>query len=101
LLQGYYRGLLWCILVCGLVLLGYYYYDKTSVSSIATNTTQYQYQHVDGPIQPIPQLVGFNSAWVQLGKALFNSKLLSKDNSTACSSCHMLEYGGMMASLFL
>jgi cytochrome c peroxidase len=29
-----------------------------------------------------------------LGKALFNSPLLSKDNTISCASCHMIDFGG-------
>ncbi|WP_228710771.1 cytochrome-c peroxidase [Saccharobesus litoralis] len=56
--------------------------------------TEYEFEYVDGPIQPIPRRLKTNIAWVNLGKALFNSPLLSKDNTVSCASCHMVDFGG-------
>ncbi len=92
--KGYYHGLLGSFLACILVLVGYYFKVTESNSSSEVLEAQYHYQTVDGPIQPLPVLIEANQEWVQLGKALFNSKLLSKDNSISCASCHMLDFGG-------
>ena len=46
------------------------------------------------PIRPIPADVGTDPEKVALGRALFHDPRLSKDNSTACVSCHDLGSGG-------
>lgn len=46
------------------------------------------------PIRPIPQSLPLNAGKVALGKKLFNEKLLSKDNTVFCASCHDLSQGG-------
>ena len=46
------------------------------------------------PIRPIPLTVGVDSDKVALGRALFHDPRLSKDNTTACVSCHDLGAGG-------
>ncbi len=56
--------------------------------------TRYRVQVVDGPIQPLPTIEYINDSEVKLGKALFTSKLLSKNNEIACSNCHDLERHG-------
>ena len=56
--------------------------------------TEYSYEKVDHPIQPIPNIKHIDKDWVRLGKALFHSPLLSKDNSISCASCHMVNFGG-------
>lgn len=60
----------------------------------ALTDTQYREHRVDGPIQPLPELLTFDREWARLGKALFNSTLLSADNSISCASCHLVNYGG-------
>lgn len=57
-------------------------------------STEYNVVDVAGPIQPIPQLLSIDKNWFDLGNALFNSTLLSHDNSVSCASCHMLNQGG-------
>lgn len=56
--------------------------------------TVYHFKNVDNPIQPIPQKIDIDKQWVLLGKALFNSTLLSKDNTISCASCHVINTGG-------
>ena len=46
------------------------------------------------PITPVPDDVGVNPEKVALGRALFYDPRLSKDNTTACVSCHDLANGG-------
>lgn len=46
------------------------------------------------PITPIPKSVYVNQEKALLGKALFLDTILSKDNSTACVSCHNIYEGG-------
>ncbi|WP_284203488.1 cytochrome-c peroxidase [Psychromonas marina] len=56
--------------------------------------TVYYFEQVDGPIQPIPRKLDIDKRWLTLGKALFHSPLLSKDNTISCSSCHLIDFGG-------
>ena len=46
------------------------------------------------PIKPIPEEVEVDPEKVALGRALFHDPRLSKDNTTACVSCHDLGSGG-------
>lgn len=48
----------------------------------------------DEPIKPIPADMGTSPQKVALGRALFHDPRLSKDDSTACVSCHDLGSGG-------
>ncbi|REL34154.1 cytochrome-c peroxidase [Thalassotalea euphylliae] len=66
-------------------------YDK---SETLLNKTQYDFVNVDHAIQPLPTNYIVDQQWASLGKALFNSPLLSKDNTISCASCHMLDFGG-------
>ena len=53
--------------------------------------------HLPGPrepLKPIPELADVDSEKVALGRALFHDPRLSKDNTTACVSCHDLANGG-------
>jgi len=51
-------------------------------------------QTLDEPIKPLPLKLTLDARKVELGKALFHDKRLSKDNSIACASCHDLAKGG-------
>jgi cytochrome c peroxidase len=51
-------------------------------------------QTVAEPITPLPLKLTLDARKVELGKALFHDKRLSKDNSIACASCHDLAKGG-------
>lgn len=57
-------------------------------------TTTYDVKVVPGAIQPIPTLKAIDEQWVKLGRALFHSPLLSKDNTISCASCHNINQGG-------
>ena len=46
------------------------------------------------PIKPIPEAPDADPEKVALGRALFHDPRLSKDNTTACVSCHDLGSGG-------
>lgn len=63
-------------------------------AGIFISDTQYEDIKVDGPIQPIPRTINIDPQWANLGKALFNSKLLSGDGSISCASCHLIHFGG-------
>lgn len=74
---------------------GYFFATQTDNLKDQTQTnTQYSYVSVDSPIQPIPTIAEIDLEWFYLGKALFNSPLLSSDNTISCASCHLTEYGG-------
>ncbi|HEX6692017.1 MAG TPA: cytochrome-c peroxidase [Burkholderiales bacterium] len=51
-------------------------------------------QTADEPIKPLPLKLTLDARKVELGKALFNDKRLSKDNSISCASCHDMAKGG-------
>ena len=46
------------------------------------------------PLKPIPESADVDPEKVALGRALFHDPRLSKDNTTACVSCHDLVNGG-------
>lgn len=48
----------------------------------------------DEPISPIPQSLPLDARKVALGKLLFNDTRLSRDDTVACASCHVLAKGG-------
>ena len=52
---------------------------------------------VDEPIRPLPTVesLSLNPDKIKLGEQLFKEKRFSKDNSTACISCHDLNRGGV------
>ena len=52
------------------------------------------------PIQPIPKQIFLNTDIVDLGEKLFHDPLLSKGNKIACASCHQLQNGVMITSLY-
>lgn len=46
------------------------------------------------PISPLPVKINYNEQKALVGKELFLDPLLSRDNSTACVSCHDIYSGG-------
>ena len=44
--------------------------------------------------QPLPLNLKFDAKKVALGRALFDEKMLSANDTIACSSCHVLQAGG-------
>ena len=53
--------------------------------------------HLPGPrepLKPLPETIDVDPEKVALGRALFHDPRLSKDNTTACVSCHDLVNGG-------
>lgn len=90
----YFKKVSIAIIICALIPLGYHYYLLPEESSHQFIQTRYQSYSVASPIQPIPTIAAIDTKWRDLGKALFNSPLLSKDNSVACNSCHLIAFGG-------
>lgn len=92
--KRYYQILVLCFVVSSLCPLAIFILFKDASASQQHVSTEYHFQTVDGPIQPIPTQITIDKNWVLLGKALFHSPLLSKDNSISCASCHMVNFGG-------
>jgi len=90
----YYRSLILGIIVCSLVPFSLYFLSSEQSTAKAEQETVYHFETVDGPIQPIPRKIDIDTRWVNLGKALFHSPLLSKNNTISCSSCHLVDFGG-------
>lgn len=90
----YYLSLVLAVFLSSLfAILFYFYLDESEVELNYTETV-YHFEHVEGAIQPIPRTMTIDKNWLILGKALFHSPLLSKDNSISCASCHMIDFGG-------
>lgn len=85
-------GVSLCACVCTVA--AYYHQTKGASHQQERAPTSYTDLQVDGPIQPIPHIKVIDEQWVGLGKELFLSPLLSKDNSISCASCHDLNNGG-------
>jgi cytochrome c peroxidase len=83
-------------LVAVLAILAAYALYKRAPADFIHNRipTEFDFIEVSGPIQPIPRLKSIDKDWLELGKALFNSTLLSHDNSVSCASCHTISQGG-------
>lgn len=73
------------------------YFKSTEPEALRDNIiheTTYQERPVLGALQPLPVITAINKDWVMLGEALFNSTLLSADNTISCASCHAVNSGG-------
>lgn len=80
-----------------LVVVGGYliYRAPYAAAPLATSDVHYKHSVATGQlIQPIPMKMKADPRWIRLGRMLFHSRLLSRDNTTACSSCHIVEFGG-------
>lgn len=92
---SYYKTVFFSLLLCTLVPAALYFASgEPSSAKVADQKTVYYFEKVPGPIQPIPRKMDIDTRWVNLGKALFISPILSKNNTTSCSSCHLLDFGG-------
>ena len=93
--KKYYISLVCAFILCSIFPGVVYYssFDDDDDDKKQIKTT-YLFENVEGPIQPIPRQLTIDKEWVTLGKALFNSPLLSKDNTISCASCHMVNFGG-------
>lgn len=92
--KNYYLTLISAVLICLCFPLFIYFTQIPIEKNETINKTIYEYVQVDSPLQPIPTLKSVNKNLALLGKALFHSPLLSKDNTISCASCHMLSFGG-------
>lgn len=73
----------------------YYFYTEPNKSkNLNYQSTQYTSQYVEGALQPLPLISEISTDWALLGEALFNSPLLSADNTISCASCHNVHEGG-------
>lgn len=82
------------ILVLSALFLYFQYAKPIKKEPYLKQATEYHTVSVVGPIQPIPTIKTIDKDWLKLGKALFNSTLLSKDNTISCASCHLINEGG-------
>ena len=92
----YYSKILLC-LICTIIVINvvYFFYTQPNTShKITYQSTQYTPQYVEGALQPLPLISRIDTDWALLGKALFNSTLLSADNTISCASCHKVHDGG-------
>ena len=92
--KNYYLSLFCAFLLCSLLPLALYIHSNDINEDKQFVNTSYVFEHVDGPIQPIPSQLTIDKDWLILGKALFHSPLLSKNNTISCASCHMVDFGG-------
>ena len=82
-----------CVLISAAVFYGYSVRNvETAVRS--ADVAVYEYDIVSGPIQPIPLKANLDPSKVELGRRLFNEPRLSRDDTVACSNCHLLKKGG-------
>lgn len=91
----YYFYLTIGICTVSAVLVSFYFWTNSifKPEHLEVKTT-YNYTSVEGALQPLPTIKTIDHNWKTLGKALFNSTLLSSDNTISCASCHMIDFGG-------
>ena len=96
MVKQYYQSLIAGIALAIITPFAYFVFLTLNDNDVDTAAvkTQYEFVTVNHPIQPLPTITAIDERWVTLGKALFNSPLLSKDNTISCASCHMLDFGG-------
>lgn len=92
--SSYFTYLGAAFLLCCLVPVGAFYFSLKSTTHSTEIKTSYEFEEVAGPIQPIPRVLNIDKNWLGVGKALFHSPLLSKDNTISCASCHLVDFGG-------
>ncbi|MDO6775654.1 cytochrome-c peroxidase [Shewanella sp. 3_MG-2023] len=92
--KKYYILIISGILICSVVPATVYMATIGKKAEKSHTKTHYYFEKVDSPIQPIPRRLEIDKQWLILGKALFHSPLLSKNNTISCSSCHLLDFGG-------
>lgn len=92
--SSYIKNITLAFCCCAALPLSYHVWLLPEQAKRADVETEYEYQYVDGPIQPLPRISSIDHDWRLLGQALFHSTLLSKDNTVACSSCHLISAGG-------
>ena len=67
---------------------------NTPTATATEDVAVYDFDLVAGPIQPIPLSANLDSGKVELGKRLFNEPRLSRDDTVACATCHLMKKGG-------
>ena len=81
--------------LAALVLLGWQQPPPARPLPAVTPSPSFTFQTHAEPIQPIPPAPRLDPAKVAIGAKLFRDVRISKDNSTACATCHRLEYAGV------
>lgn len=92
--RKYYLSLVCAFVLCALLPSAFFYFSTDTNKNTQRIKTSYSFENVPGPIQPIPRKINIDKNWLVLGKALFHSPLLSKDNTISCASCHLVDFGG-------
>ncbi len=97
---------LWLTLLTLLMLaLGGCGHETASVTRTDSQATRYQNtawndflitltQLSDQPVQPVPHVVPINPKAAALGRELFFSPQLSRNDTVACATCHIIDQGG-------
>ena len=68
--------------------------DKVNKKTNSQETQQVKTVRKNEPILPIVPEKGLDENKIALGRILFFSKSLSRDNDLSCASCHILRDGG-------
>ncbi|MCT7948324.1 cytochrome-c peroxidase [Ancylothrix sp. C2] len=88
--------LLVTIVVAFLIVLSWPRFQKTTLNdSTEKEIPQEIVLTVNGPIQPIPEVMPLASEKVALGNKLFHEPKLSGNNQISCATCHNLSKGGV------
>ena len=89
----------WIVPVTAIVVLvsiGIVFWQGTQYQTIASVVSPTANSDVvDEPIQPIPLHIDLDQNKVALGRKLFFEPMLSSNNTISCSSCHVLDKGGV------
>ena len=86
----------WLVVVLAGLTVFYWTVVRTdgSAPSGAIARAPFDFDTVNGPIQPIPLRANLDPKRVALGKRLFSEPRLSADDTVPCSLCHNLKKGG-------
>jgi len=91
----YNKAILFVMCFIAFINITYFFYTQPNSSGQRSyQATEYQARYVSGAIQPLPTISYIDTDWLMLGEALFNSTLLSADNTVSCASCHQVNSGG-------
>lgn len=91
--NGLRQWLLVCLTVGVGIAVGLFHF-WSSIETQSAESTASERGESNEPIEPIAVLPGLDSAKINLGRKLFNDRLLSHDNRVSCATCHALNTGG-------
>ena len=75
--------------------MSWYQYCLTAFLFIFISYSCSSFEIRNEPILPIPNAINLDSELVNIGNKLFHDKLLSKNGTVSCSTCHSLTTGGV------